>query len=205
MSPVRMPFGPRPSTRNKPDPERVQPPTARESGGVSRRGIVGRALAAGAGVTLAGGAGPGVLAAQDATPTIGAGDAASASTSTIERESGQAVYTQPRDHRWHGGPFYETEEYWEWHYWTAFVTDVASGEEWGLFSTTMRNAFNPATGEPVVLNYLSCTNFATGEFFPSARAALNGGEIAVRPDGGTDLGDFLYAIDSGNGLTLREQ
>ena len=114
--------------------------------------------------------GPVAAAAQDATP-VSADEA-----STIETVSGQALYTLPRDHRWHGGPFYTTGEYWEWHYWTGFVTDVDSGEEWGLFYTTMRNAFNPVTSEPAVLNYLSATNFATETFYPSSRFTTEGGQ-----------------------------
>jgi len=95
---------------------------------MTRRGVIGRVLASGAASALAAGRAP-VAAAEDATP-VSSDDA-----STIEKVSGQALYTLPRDHRWHGGPFYETSEYWEWHYWTGFVTDVDSGDEWGLFYT----------------------------------------------------------------------
>lgn len=169
------------------------------AGGVSRRNLVGGALAAGVGTALARGGAPGAVAAQEATPISGA------AASTIETTGGQAVYSLPRDHRWHGGPFYETPEYWEWHYWTGFATDTASGEEWGLFYTTMRNAFNPDTGEPVVLHYLSLTNFATKAFYPSARAATGGGERANFPADSASADDFAYAIDSGDGLALVER
>ena len=154
-----------------------------------------RALATGLGAALTGG----VAAAQEATPQSEDG------TSTIETVSGQAVYTLPRDHRWHGGPFYETPEYWEWHYWTAFVRDIDTDDEWGLFYTTMRNAFNPATGEPAVLNYLSLTDFTTETFYPSARAAVAGGQIAGLPADSTSPDDFAFGIDSGDGLTLHER
>jgi len=70
-----------------------------------------------------------MVTAQDATPESGP------ITSTLETESRQELYTLPNDHRWHGGPFYEQAEYWEWHYWTAFVKVVDTGEEWGLFYT----------------------------------------------------------------------
>jgi predicted secreted hydrolase len=156
------------------------------------------ALAAGVGAALTAGGGA-VAVAQDATPLAGP------ETSTLETVSGQAVYTLPCDHRWHGGPFYETSEYWEWHYWTAFVHDIDTAEEWGLFYTTMRSAFNPATGEPIVLNYLSLTNFATQTFYPSARAATAGGQITGRPPDSTSPDDFAFGIDSGDGLTLAER
>jgi hypothetical protein len=103
-------------------------PSIAPAGAMTRRGVMGRALATGAGAALAVTVAP-IVAAQDATP-VTADEA-----STIETVSGQALYTLPRDHRWHGGPFYATSEYWEWHYWTGFVTDVESGEEWGLFYT----------------------------------------------------------------------
>src|SRR5215211_5963335 len=92
---------------------------------MTRRGAVGRVLATGTGAALAAGLVPVAAAGQGGTPV------ASDEASTIETVSGQALYTLPRDHRWHGGMFYTTSEYWEWHYWTAFVTDVESGEEWG--------------------------------------------------------------------------
>jgi len=125
MRPVRdvlMPQANRPEKRDAPS---ISP----AGSAMTRRGAVGRALATGAGAALAAGLVPVAAAAQDVTP-VSSNDA-----STIETVSGQALYTLPRDHRWHGGPFYETSEYWEWHYWTAFVTDVDSGEEWGLFYT----------------------------------------------------------------------
>lgn len=158
---------------------------------LSRRQMMGGALAASVGAL------PGAIVAQEATPT--------AAESTLETVSGQALYSLPRDHRWHGGPFYETAEYWEWHYWTAFVRDVATDEEWGLFYTTMRNAFNPATGEPVVLSYLSLTNLNTQRFYPSSRFATSGGQRIGRPADSASPDDFLFGIDSGDGLTLEER
>jgi hypothetical protein len=166
---------------------------------MTRRGVVGRALATGAGAALTTGWVPVAAAGQEPTPVVSDGE------STIETVSGQALYTLPRDHRWHGGPFYETSEYWEWHYWTAFVTDVDSGEEWGLFYTAMLNAFNPSTGEPVVLNYLSATNFATGTFFPSSRFTTEGGQRTGRPAGSTGPDDFEFAISSSDGLSILER
>ncbi len=165
------------------------------SAALSRRQMVGGVLAAGAGAALPGSS----AAAQEATPE------SNSERSTIETVSGQALYTLPRDHRWHGGPFYATSEYWEWHYWTAFVANVESGEEWGLFYTTMRNAFNPETGEPVVQNYLSLTNFATQSFYPSSHYTLAGGQQAGRPAGSTSSDDFAFSIQFADGLSLAER
>ena len=41
----------------------------------------------------------------------------------IETQSGQAIYRFPRDHAWHGGAFYQSNEYNEWHYITALGRD----------------------------------------------------------------------------------
>ena len=166
---------------------------------VSRRRVMGRALASGIGAALTAGSSAPIVAAQEATP-IGGPEG-----TTIETVSGQALYRLPHDHRWHGGPFYETSEYWEWHYWTAFVADVETGEEWGIFYTTMRNAFNPATGEPVVQNYLSLTDFGAKAFYPSSHYTLAGGQRAGRPADSTSADDFEFAIDFADGLTLVER
>jgi hypothetical protein len=106
-------------------------------GGMTRRGVVRRALVTGAGAALAAAGGSSLADAQDATPV------STDEASTIETASGQALYSLPRDHRWHGGPFYTTAEYWEWHYWTGLVTDVDSGDEWGLFYTCNDTQYAP--------------------------------------------------------------
>jgi predicted secreted hydrolase len=182
-----------------PRQELLEVPSIAPVGGMTRRGVVRRALVTGAGAALAAAGGPGLAAAQNATP-VSADEG-----STIETVSGQALYSLPRDHRWHGGPFYTTGEYWEWHYWTGFVTDVDSGDEWGLFYTTMRNAFIPETGEPAVINFVSLTDFATSTFYPASRGIVTGGERATRPADGTSPDDFEYAIDSGDGLSIVER
>lgn len=172
-------------------------PAARHAGGISRRRMIGGVLATSA--VLGARALPNNVAAQDATPT------AAGNTSTLETESGQALYSLPRDHRWHGGPFYETPEYWEWHYWTGFAKDVASGNEWGLFYTTMRNAIVPDTGEPAVISFVSLTDFATKTFYPASGGIVTGGERAVLPPGSTSADDFEYEIDSPDGISITER
>src|SRR5215218_6281514 len=166
--------------------------------GVSRRGVVRGALVAGAGA-LSARALPGAVTAQDATPV------ASDETSTLQTETGQALYTLPNDHRWHGGPFYQQNEYWEWHYWTAFAKVVDSGNEWGLFYTTMRNAFIPEIGEPAVINFVSLTDFANSMFYPARRGIETGGQRAVFPADSSSPDDFEYGIDSGDGLAITER
>jgi len=174
-------------------------PAPSSSTEVSRRRVVGGALTAGLGAMLAASETPLAVAAQEATPEAGA------ETSTLETVSGQALYTLPRDHRWHGGSFYETGEYWEWHYWTGFAHDVDTGEEWGLFYTTMRNAFIPETGQPAVINFVSLTDLASKTFYPASRGIVTGGEQAIFPADSTSPDDFEYAIESGDGLSITER
>jgi hypothetical protein len=95
VSPVRHVVVPTASQPASPD----APSLPAVGGGMTRRGGVRRVPNTGAGAALAAAGEPG-LAAQDATP-VSAEEA-----STIEPVSGQAPYSLPRDHRWHGGPFY---------------------------------------------------------------------------------------------------
>lgn len=194
MSLLRHVVIPQAPRQEKPDATSIAP-----VGGMTRRGVVGRALATGAGAALAAAGGQGLAAAQDATPV------ADGSASTLQTETGQALYTLPNDHRWHGGAFYEQMEYWEWHYWTAFVKVVDTGEEWGLFYTTMRNAFIPQTGEPAVINFVSLTDFGTKTFYSAREGIEQGGERAILPADSTSPDDFEYGIDSGDGLSITER
>jgi hypothetical protein len=51
----------------------------------------------------------------------------------IETQTGQALYSLPRDHAWHGGAFYQSNDYNEWHYITALGRDVKTGERISIF------------------------------------------------------------------------
>src|SRR4051794_2982195 len=164
---------------------------------VSRRSVVRGVLAMGA--ALGTRAVPIAGSAQEATPM------AAGNESTLETETGQALYTLPNDHRWHGGPFYQQNEYWGWHYWTAFTKVVDTGEEWGLFYTTMRNAFNPQTGEPAVINFVSLTDFANKKFYSAREGIVTGGERVILPADSTSPDDFEYGIESGDGLSITER
>lgn len=46
----------------------------------------------------------------------------------VESVTGQAVYSLPRDHAWHGGSFYKSNDFNEWHYITILGRDVNTGE-----------------------------------------------------------------------------
>jgi len=78
---------------------------------------------------------------------------------------------------------------------------VDTGEEWGLFYTTMRNAFNPQTGAPAVINFVSLTDFANKKFYSAREGIEQGGERAILPADSTSPDDFEYGIDSGDGLS----
>src|SRR5215210_6450833 len=69
----------------------------------------------------------------------------------------------------------------------------------------MRNAFNADTGEPVVLNYLSATNFTTKTFYPSSRFTTEGGQQTGRPVDSSSPDDFAWGISSSDGLSILER
>jgi len=57
----------------------------------------------------------------------------------------QPVYVLPRDHKFHGGQFYATNHFWEWHYFSGFAKDAA-GNEYALFFGTDPVGYDPKTG-----------------------------------------------------------
>src|SRR5690242_15822031 len=89
--------------------------------GVSRRTLLGSgfALAASAGLLEAGGA------RADALPDARAG--------SLQRASAHTLFRLPQDHKWHAGGIYATGQLEEWYYWTGFLTDAATKEQFGLF------------------------------------------------------------------------
>ena len=51
----------------------------------------------------------------------------------IETSSGQAIYSLPRDHAWHGSEFYQSNDFNEWHYITVLGRDLDTGERISVF------------------------------------------------------------------------
>jgi hypothetical protein len=97
----------------------------------------------------------------------------------VETQTGQAVYQLPRDHAWHGGAFYQTNDYNEWHYITALGRDVETGERISVFWVPLARGW-----------------MAQAERF---RTVL--GEVA----GYRIIGQHLEMLDAQNRLRLRAE
>ena len=107
---------------------------------LSRRGVLRSSLgaASGLGLAAAGAQLPPTLttphlalaAAQSATPAAGPPQPFVAPGLNVEE---QGLYHLPRDHQWHGGPTYFTNDFNEWHYYTFLGEDKTTGHQIGIF------------------------------------------------------------------------
>jgi hypothetical protein len=106
----------------------------------------------------------------------------------------QPVYVLPRDHKFHSGEFYATNDYWEWHYWSGFGTDE-EGNEYALFFGTDPVGYDPATGlhgfMPAIASISPIAEgvkyFKVGNFTDI---------VAQLPEDSTSPADFQYLLTS---------
>jgi hypothetical protein len=62
--------------------------------------------------------------------------------------SEQGLYHLPRDHAWHGGPTYFTDDFNEWHYFTFQGTDKKTGHAVTLFWCSFSQGWNRELARP---------------------------------------------------------
>ncbi|MFD4564831.1 lipocalin-like domain-containing protein [Streptomyces sp. NPDC058467] len=161
----------------------------------SRRRVLFSGLAVAAAAPLAGCTS---VTAEDEASGQASGAALRASNDRLATSSAQALYTLPQDHKWHGGPFYDTGELEEWHYWTGYVTDKDTGEEFGLFYNLFHEGVSP--GKYQYRPYFSLGNLKTHDFVWSANT-LTSPLTATAPPQSTSPDDFQYST-SQNGTTF---
>ncbi len=116
----------------------------------------------------------------------------------IETESAQAVYSLPRDHAWHGGEFYQTNDLNEWHYITILGRDLDTGDRISVFWSPLIQGWISKEGRPMLVALFSFHNLDTGEFRSSLVFPKTG---PLKTEGSApDAEDFhfRYAIDDGN-------
>ncbi len=108
----------------------------------------------------------------------------------VETQTGQALYQLPRDHAWHGGAFYQTNDYNEWHYITALGRDVETGDRISVFWVPLSQGWMEEDARPLHNVLFAFHNLDTGEFhtsMPYLTGPLNTeGTIQLRegnPDG----------------------
>lgn len=121
----------------------------------------------------------------------------------IETQSGQAIYSFPRDHAWHGGPFYQTNDFNEWHYITILGKDVKTGQRVSIFWVPLSQGWVASEGRPLHNVLFAFHNLETGEFhtsmpFVTGKLKTEGSAADASPFW------FKYSIDDGqNGFTTQ--
>ena len=82
----------------------------------------------------------------------------------IESVSGQAPYSLPRDHAYHGGTFYQTNDYIDWHYITILGKDLDTGDDVSVFWAIQGQGWIKEEARPAQIGLFSYHNIKTGEF-----------------------------------------
>ena len=153
--------------------------------GVSRRTLLGSgfALAASAGLLEAGGA------PADALPDARAG--------SLQRASAHTLFRLPQDHKWHAGGIYATGQLEEWYYWTGFLTDAATKEQFGLFYNLFHEGSAP--GKVGYRVWFALYNLDKNQFFWTVQN-MAVPLAAHRPPKSTSRNDFQYTAHTANTL-----
>ena len=119
----------------------------------------------------------------------------------IETESGQAPYSLPRDHAWHGGKFYQTNDFNEWHYITILGKNTETGERVSVFWVPLSQGWMEAEQRPLSNALFAYHNLDTGEFHTSLVYVTGKLETEGTAPDAKDFA-FSYKIDDGkNGFT----
>ncbi len=121
----------------------------------------------------------------------------------VETQTGQAVYSLPRDHAWHGGEFYQTNDYNEWHYITALGKDVKTGERISVFWVPLAQGWMAEEARPLHNVLFAFQNLETGEFHTSMPYITG----PLKTEGSApDAKDFhfKYSIDDGKNGFVTE-
>ena len=112
---------------------------------------------------------------------------------TLQEVSGHALYLLPQDHKWHTGGIFDSGQVQEWHYWTGFFTDDATGEQFGIFYNITNNPSAP--GGPSLWQQgvsFSFGDFAKQELIWSHQLTAVGSLQATLPPDSTSPDDFQY-------------
>jgi hypothetical protein len=171
-----------------------------------RRGAIQTGIAAAA-------AAPGLMArthavnAQDATPpatTVGTGQNTLPPGDVPLQGNGwnapgiltepQPLYTLPKDHMYHGGPTYFTNDFTEWHYISILGKNLENGHDVSIFWATLCTGWSEADQRPFINSLVSYHDFETLEF----KSALTGYMGPLQSEAGDynapDF-SFRYAVD----------
>jgi hypothetical protein len=132
----------------------------RQPAGLNRRDLM-KAVPA-TGLALGTGAFAGTMAATTAPAAAQTGQPPLQGPG-IETVSAQALYSLPRDHAWHGGAFYQTNDFNEWHYITILGRDLETGERVSVFWVPLSQGWVATEGRPLHNVLFAFHNLDTGE------------------------------------------
>jgi hypothetical protein len=114
----------------------------------------------------------------------------------VESVTGQAVYTLPRDHAWHGGKFYQKNDFNEWHYITIIGRDVDTDERVSVFWVPLSQGWVASEGRPLHNVLFAYHNLDTGEFH-TALLYITGPMNTEGSAPDAEDFNFRYEIDDG--------
>ncbi len=123
--------------------------------------------------------------------------------SGIETVSGQAPFTLPRDHALHGGAFYQTNDFNEWHYITILAKDLETGHDVSVFWVPLSQGWLADEGRPLINGLFSFHDIETGEFH-TALVVFPGPLHSEGTDPGSPDFRLKYSIDSEQTSHLME-
>jgi CrtC N-terminal lipocalin domain len=110
--------------------------------------------------------------------------------------SEQGIYHFPKDHAWHSGPTYHTNDFFEWHYFTFLGTDKKTGHTISLFWCGFLEGWNKALNRPFMFSLFAWHDTVTGEFIGTTVAPMS----AFKSSGSGDSGfGFQYGIRDPDG------
>ena len=115
----------------------------------------------------------------------------------VETTTGQALYNLPRDHAWHGGKFYQSNDFNEWHYITVLGRDLDTGERISVFWVPLGQGWMAEDARPLHNVLFAFHNLDTGEFHTSMIYVTGPLHTAGSAPDAADFW-FRYAIDDGN-------
>jgi predicted secreted hydrolase len=167
-------------------------------------GTASAALASGSIIPASGEVLPNSVVAEQSPNGIGnSSDQSSFTGPGIETNSGQALYSFPRDHAWHGGPFYQTNDFNEWHYITIIGRDLETGQRISVFWVPLAQGWVAQEGRPLHNVLFAYHNMDTGEFHTSMPYITGPLKTEGSAPDAKDF-SFKYSIDDKkNGFTTE--
>jgi len=110
--------------------------------------------------------------------------------------SEQGLYHLPRDHAFHGGPTYFTNDFEEWHYFTFQGTDKKTGHAVTLFFCPFAQGWNKELNRPLMFAFFAWHDTVTGEFINTT--LIPNGAFVSSGSGEPNFG-FKYSLDGTDG------